>query len=343
MKRRLSIGSKEGNSSQPLKRIKLKKKVEENKAVDSTSGLVVDGSASKPNLQVNKSEEQNKESNGFTLDEIVTSWLRQQHRDCRVPVTTLQPLSLKVPHKCPLPLSKSRFPEASVNAAIRIAARQVAPVQHRQLSDRALLWSNFRFLRSFRVDAPVMTSAVLYDGGARCVVGTSTGDIQLYESGTGFLVEEYNSHRSAIVGLQVARCGSTNRDILMTVTRSQSCLWDANLLHVHSHLTLDNCQSAVMDKKAQKIGTLKLSNAGKLSMGLVNIDSGQMATSMDEIWEVGHRFMWHPFIHFNEVGDLLLSNGILWDPRTPKAIHRFDHLTDLGGGGFHPNGLEVLF
>jgi HIV-1 Vpr-binding protein len=42
-------------------------------------------------------------------------------------------------------------------------------------------------------------------------------------------------------------------------------------------------------------------------------------------------------------GDLVLSDGILWDWRVPRRIHRFDKFTNYGGSGlFHPNGLEVI-
>lgn len=42
--------------------------------------------------------------------------------------------------------------------------------------------------------------------------------------------------------------------------------------------------------------------------------------------------------------ELLLWGNVLWDPRTPAPVHRFDAFTDPGNsaGAFHPNGLEVI-
>lgn len=39
---------------------------------------------------------------------------------------------------------------------------------------------------------------------------------------------------------------------------------------------------------------------------------------------------------------MLLWNGILWDHRVSRPVHRFDQFTDYGGGGFHPAGNEVI-
>lgn len=45
---------------------------------------------------------------------------------------------------------------------------------------------------------------------------------------------------------------------------------------------------------------------------------------------------------FNPTDDLVLSDGILWDPRQQKKIHKFDKFTNYASGSFHPNGLEIL-
>ena len=41
---------------------------------------------------------------------------------------------------------------------------------------------------------------------------------------------------------------------------------------------------------------------------------------------------------FSPADDLVLWGNTLWDPRTPRAIHRFDQFTDFSGGVFHPAG-----
>lgn len=46
---------------------------------------------------------------------------------------------------------------------------------------------------------------------------------------------------------------------------------------------------------------------------------------------------------FSPGDDLLLWGNTLWDPRTPRAIHRFDQFTDFSGGCFHPAGAAQHF
>ena len=41
---------------------------------------------------------------------------------------------------------------------------------------------------------------------------------------------------------------------------------------------------------------------------------------------------------FSPGDDMLLWGNTLLDPRTPRAIHRFDQFTDFSGGCFHPAG-----
>lgn len=45
---------------------------------------------------------------------------------------------------------------------------------------------------------------------------------------------------------------------------------------------------------------------------------------------------------FNPTDDLVLNDGVLWDVRTAKAIHKFDKFNMNISGVFHPNGLEVI-
>jgi hypothetical protein len=44
---------------------------------------------------------------------------------------------------------------------------------------------------------------------------------------------------------------------------------------------------------------------------------------------------------FSPDDDLVLSDGVLWDVRSNKAIHKFDKLNQVLSGVFHPSGLEV--
>merc|ERR1719447_1709554 len=45
---------------------------------------------------------------------------------------------------------------------------------------------------------------------------------------------------------------------------------------------------------------------------------------------------------FDPTDDLILSDGVLWDQRMPRQIHKFDKLNQTLSGVFHPNGLEII-
>ena len=45
---------------------------------------------------------------------------------------------------------------------------------------------------------------------------------------------------------------------------------------------------------------------------------------------------------FNPTDDFVLNDGVLWDVRTCKAIHKFDKFNQYVSGDFHPAGLEII-
>merc|ERR1719187_2281603 len=45
---------------------------------------------------------------------------------------------------------------------------------------------------------------------------------------------------------------------------------------------------------------------------------------------------------FDPTDELILSDGVLWDYRVSKQIHKFDKLNQTLSGVFHPNGLEIV-
>jgi len=45
---------------------------------------------------------------------------------------------------------------------------------------------------------------------------------------------------------------------------------------------------------------------------------------------------------FDPTDDLILSDGVLWDQRVPRQIHKFDKLNQTLSGVFHSNGLEII-
>lgn len=45
---------------------------------------------------------------------------------------------------------------------------------------------------------------------------------------------------------------------------------------------------------------------------------------------------------FSPTDDLVLNDGVLWDVRSAKAIHKFDKFNQFVSGVFNPSGLEII-
>ena len=45
---------------------------------------------------------------------------------------------------------------------------------------------------------------------------------------------------------------------------------------------------------------------------------------------------------FNPTDDLVLNDGVLWDVKGNRVIHKFDKFNNFVSGVFHPSGLEII-
>lgn len=45
---------------------------------------------------------------------------------------------------------------------------------------------------------------------------------------------------------------------------------------------------------------------------------------------------------FSPTDDLVLNDGVLWDVRCCKPLHKFDKFNQYISGVFHPHGLEII-
>lgn len=48
------------------------------------------------------------------------------------------------------------------------------------------------------------------------------------------------------------------------------------------------------------------------------------------------------FASFNPTDDLVLNDGVLWDVKGKRVIHKFDKFNNFVSGIFHPSGLEII-
>ncbi|RDX67031.1 DDB1- and CUL4-associated factor-like 1, partial [Mucuna pruriens] len=252
----------------------------------------------------------------ITLDSLVVQYLKHQHRQCQTPITTLPPLSLLHPHVCPEP---KRSLGAPSNVTSRLATRELKFMYggvHGNRWDRQFVYSRFRPSRVFVEDA--LLTCLTFLGDSYLIV---VGDYPLT------LVQSFFSGDR-----QMLLCSSSN---VVKLWDAWSFLSDNGWDEIHS---FDGCKAGRCGNTGNVFAALSSESAQKEIL-LYDIQTCQLASKLSDT-SIGNPS--YSRIHFSHSDLMLLWNGVLWDPRVSEPIHRFDQITDFGGGGFHPSRNEVI-
>lgn len=300
-------------------------------------------------------------ASNITLETIITEYLTNQHALCKNPMSTCPQFDLILPHKCPDP-QPNKVSGLSMNFTARYF-RQQAGFSSRRL-DRRLIHSNFCVARTIRPEDPdfFFTCCDIAPCATSVVVGSYNGDVKVFninESGEEF---SYNYHESFISNIKCSRDG--NLIATSCVWRNPlSALWSIEnkqfqLKHSwqeEAYMEFANCSNDRILGTKDEVATIYDLNSGqKVSRfvpTILNQYSKNRATyyPTDELILSGklHRargtsiqtkspICWNVF-------DLPShADGVLWDVRSGKEIHKFDKLNQSISGVFHPNGLEVI-
>merc|ERR1712032_356844 len=162
--------------------------------------------------------------------------------------------------------------------------------------------------------------------------GTVLGDVKLFNIQTG---EEhtYQCHESIINNLQF---GHDNLMITSTTWRlPYSKIWkigeyfnEMMSFKDEEHLEFaKHAQDRVVGTCASGAATIWDLNIKKLVRTLTPTNSNMCLRNKAT---------------FDPTDDLILSDGVLWDARSPRQLHKFDKLNQSLSGVFHPNGLEII-
>uniref|UniRef100_A0A3Q4GMH6 DDB1 and CUL4 associated factor 1 n=1 Tax=Neolamprologus brichardi TaxID=32507 RepID=A0A3Q4GMH6_NEOBR len=239
-----------------------------------------------------------------TLDSIITEYLREQHARCPNPVTTCPPFSLFTPHRCPEPKQRR---QASPNFTARLGARVLYPKYggvDRACLDRHLIFSRFRPM------------SVFHEGD---------GD----ESG-------------------FTCCAFSACERFLMLGTCSGHLKFYNVLSGDEAANYTCHTSAITHLEPSRDGKLLLTSASwsvPLSAlwsmdGIYDIQTGQKTLTLNDP-ALANNYK-RNCATFNPTDDLVLNDGVLWDVRASRAIHKFDKFNMNISGVFHPNGLEVI-
>ncbi|KAK8960180.1 hypothetical protein KSP40_PGU006263 [Platanthera guangdongensis] len=277
----------------------------------------------------------------MTLDSVIVQYLKHQHRQCSTPITTLPPLSLLHPHVCPEP---SRRLNALANVTERITTREVGR-QHCGIytghRDHQFVHSRFRPCRTCRDDASLLTSITFLGNSHSIATGSHSGELRVFDTNDGNVVENYSSHQTPILMVQSASSGDT--PLILSSGSSDVKLWGASAVSNGPLHSVDGCKFARFSHSGTTFAALS-ADASARELLLYDIQTCNLELKLpDSLSNSSGLVRGHTqsLIHFSPLDTMLLWNGVLWDRRSASPLHQFDQFTDYGGGGFHPSGNET--
>ncbi|KAF9608499.1 hypothetical protein IFM89_009865 [Coptis chinensis] len=273
----------------------------------------------------------------LTLDGIVVQYLKHQHRQCPAPITTLPPLSLLHPHTCPE--SRHSF-DAPANLSARLSTREFRNWYggiHGSRRDRQFVYSRFRPWRTCRDDA-LLTCLTFLGDSSQIATGNHSGDLKIFDSNSGNMLESNGSHQSPVTLVQSAPSGG-NR-LLLSSSSYEVRLWDASSISGGSTHSFEGCKSARFSNSGEAFAALS-TEPSRREVLLYDIQTCKLELKLTDTSNAVKGHIPSP-IHFNPLDTMLLWNGVLWDRRGSGPVRKFDLFSDYGGGGFHPSGNEVI-
>ncbi|KAL8603740.1 hypothetical protein ACOMHN_024356 [Nucella lapillus] len=270
----------------------------------------------------------------MSLDNIVTEYLRKQHALCRNPVSTCPPMSLFEPHRCPEPLGRRSAP---MSITTRLINRAILPpyggTDGARLN-RKLFFNRFQVCQTYRdKDDDNFSCCCFTHDEKNLMLGTYSGDIRYIELYEWTEKHTLQCHNAPIVKIEPGHGGRLLLTSAVGVTQ-ECALWVCGKELVMKHRFDD--QLAEFSKVTQDriIGTNnEKANIYDVATGL------HLMTLYDSSKANNYRANQATF---SPTDDLVLNDGVLWDMRSSKPLHKFDKFNQYISGVFHPHGLEIV-
>lgn len=278
----------------------------------------------------------------INLDKIVRQYLLNQHSLCKTPMITCPTFELLKPHKCP---SKSDRPRASdfrtmgTNFGSRFFKRQIGGNSHGH-EDKKLIYSRFkpfRVLRSADIsgDEEVSFTTCAFSPCYQwTIVGTSAGDVKLFNNSNLQEDGTYPCHESEIYHVEA----NNKCSLLLTSNtwrRPLSALWKMEGLF-DKVIEFEREEYVEFSKHTQD----KVIATNSDTASVFDIETKTRLMTLKP--RMSNQYLKNRAT-FDPYDELILSDGVLWDFKSGKEVHKFDKLNENLNGVFNPkNGLEIV-
>ena len=282
------------------------------------------------------------------LDSIMTTYLRAQHRQCTVPIAACAPFSLLEPHACVEP---RHLLDAPKNLSHRLARREWLNPRGGaggRTRDRHFVFSRFRPLRTLRDEGTVLTAAAFTgSGGDRILTGSHEGELRLFDTGDGDVIEVVDGGHSGPIRTLKVSPPSCYKPLALTCSSTEVQLWDvANMEHGSAHVFEGSCGGA-FDPSATRIAIVGEDLVG--TARLIDCSTGDVVSTFTPAHiSANSAPRLNRAARFADVcfspgdGGMVLWGNMLWDVRLPHPVKKFDRFSDGGGVCFHPSGNSVI-
>ncbi|XP_074658215.1 DDB1- and CUL4-associated factor 1-like [Tubulanus polymorphus] len=272
-----------------------------------------------------------------SLDKIVTEYLRKQHALCANPVVTCPPFSLLQPHQCPVPKHRTTAP---VNITPRMFRKWTTPrwgALESARYDRKFVYSRFRPVRTYRdTEEDGCLSCVAFSADDQSLIfGTYAGEVKIFNIQTAEEQTYAVCHNSPVNHCEASRDGR--------LVLTSASAWGNPLTAVWSYPTLEP-RYALDDEEYAEFGKTPTQDrivATKADVARIyDTATGRVVAKLHDANKANNYT--RNRATFNYTDSLVLSDGIVWDVRTARAVHKFDKFNAHISGIFHPMGLEVI-
>uniref|UniRef100_A0A915KYZ1 LisH domain-containing protein n=1 Tax=Romanomermis culicivorax TaxID=13658 RepID=A0A915KYZ1_ROMCU len=256
----------------------------------------------------------------LSLDSIVKQYCRNQHAMCRNPVVTCPPFSLLQHHQCPEPKFIRSAPS---NFCKRLYQRPIFPVAggyDGYRCDLRHVFSRFKPIRVYKDEEneETFTCCSFSVDNQFLLLGTYAGDVKWYNLTTGAEESSLLCHSSALTSIEQSKDGN----LLLTSSayvKPYSALWTIGE-SLEPKLNFMDDYFVEFSKCVQDriVGT----NGDEANV--YDISTGQSVVTLYDSDLANHYTKNKACFHPND--ELVLSDGILWDIRSRKVVHKFDKL-----------------
>ncbi|XP_055383452.1 protein mahjong isoform X2 [Condylostylus longicornis] len=287
-------------------------------------------------VAVSQIEETTQQNSRISLSTIVTEYLTNQHALCNNPISTCPQFDLFKPHKCPDP-KPNRVIDIEYNLTARLFKAQSGFNTMR--FDRRYVHSNFRLwktIRSQTSDYPdvLFTCCDIMPCTNLVIAGTQQGEAKIFNINEGNEGYSAPCHSASI---EMIKC---NRDGTLVLTSASwrsplSVLWSVGTRELNSKLQFD-------DDFYVEFANLSIDKAlgtKTESSSIYDLNTGQVISTFKP--SISNQYTKNRGT-FCPTDELILSDGVLFDVKSGREIHKFDKLNQTLSGVFHPNGLEII-